>query len=171
MENRKQVLFVRFDERSRRGNHFVVHLKQNSLGGSRPFGNETGEYGLTRFTFRCPNTVGNFLEWSVPDYGACSTPHDESNVSSLPLFIPPARCIARTGFVQRICRQFRYSLSRFSREILSKRFLHPLSCPKRCLSRRDFLHTRRYSCRVRHCEKYDHLELMKDFTSRSIEII
>lgn len=71
---RRRLLFVRFDERSQRGNHFVVHLKQNSLGGSRPFGNETSECGLTRFTFRCPNTVGNFLEWSVPDYGACSIP-------------------------------------------------------------------------------------------------
>lgn len=141
MGNRKQVLFVRFDERSRRENHFVVHLKRNSLGGSRPFGNETGECGLTRFTFRCPNTVGNFLEWSVPDYGACSTFH-ESNVSNLPLFIPPTRCIARGGWSRQFhstnLRQFSVpSLSRFSREILSKRF-RPSSHPKRCLSRRDF---------------------------------
>lgn len=70
----KASSLCRFDERSRRENHFVVHLKRNSPGGSRPFGNETSECGLTRFTFRCPNTVGNFLEWSVPDYGACSIP-------------------------------------------------------------------------------------------------
>ena len=82
-----------------RGN-FVVHLKRNFLGGLRPFGNEMGECGLTRFTFRCPNTVGNFLEWSVPDYEACSTPHDKSNVSNWPLFILLIRCIAEGDWFQ-----------------------------------------------------------------------
>lgn len=145
MAKLEQVLFVRFAERNRRGNHFVVHLKRNSLGGSRPFGNETSECGLTRFTFRCPNTVGNFLEWSVPDYGACSTPHDESNVSSLPLFIPPASCIAGGGcwsrqFRSTNLRQFRYlSIAIFAR-FYRKAFIILFSP---CLSRCDFLYTRR----------------------------
>jgi len=97
--------------------------------------------------------------------------HDESNVSCLPLFIPPTRCIVRGGWSRQFrstnLRQIRNSISRFSQESLSKRFRHPLSLSK---TYHDFLHIRRVL--EFDSKRYDRSELMKDFTSsQSKEII
>jgi len=170
MGNRKQVLFVRFDERSRRENHFVVHLKRNSLVGSRPFGNETSECGLTRFTFRCPNTVGNFLEWSVPDYEAMFH-HDESNERTCPLSssLPRGALQEAAGpgsFVQRIC----VSSATLYRKRFYRNAFVILSHPKCCLSRRDFYMLRIFVLGSTVLWKVRSLEADEKLTSsRSIE--
>lgn len=125
---RRQVLFVRFDERSRRGNHFVVHLKRNFLGGSRPlrkrnermWANEI-HVQVPKHSWQFPRVIGSWLR-------GVFYPYDESNTSNLSSPRDASRVPAGPdSFVQRICVRVRVHSSSENRAFRDRDFIVTLS--------------------------------------------